>query len=86
MNAPEDIAGKMHYPELTAPNEFAMSTVLGYCETLCAYNTYQFRDYSRYDAGMFNEPVKAEHREKVFPEDLKKAYELGKRLAEKAQH
>ena len=85
MNAPEDIAGKMHYPELTAPNEFAMSTVLGYCETLCAYNTYQFRDYSRYDAGMFNEAVKAEHREKVFPEDLKKAYELGKRLAEKAK-
>ena len=85
MNAPEEIAGKMHYPELTAPNEFAMSTVLGYCETLCAYNTYQFRDYSRYDAGMFSEPVKAEHREKVFPEDLKKAYELGKRLVEKAK-
>ena len=50
---------------------------------MCVHNTYQFTDYSRYDCGMFSEPVKAEHREKVFPEDLKKAYELGKKLAEK---
>ena len=33
---------------------------------------------------MFSEPKKAEHRDKVFPEDLKKAYELGKRLVIKA--
>ena len=86
MNAPEEIAAKMHYPEILAPNEFAANSVLGYCETLCAYNTYQFTDYSRYDCSMFNEAVKAEYREKIFPEDLKKAYELGKRLTEKAQH
>ena len=86
MNAPEEIAAtKMHYPEILAPNDFAANSVLGYCETLCAYNTYQFPDYSRYDSGMFNEAVKAEYREKVFPEDLKKAYELGKRLTEKAR-
>ena len=85
MNCPEDFAPKMHYPELLAPNASAMGMILGDCETLCAYNTYQFTDYSRYDAGMFSEPVKAEYREKVFPEDLKKAYELGRRLAEKAR-
>ncbi|MBQ7214391.1 MAG: flavodoxin family protein [Synergistaceae bacterium] len=85
MNCPEDFAGEIHYPELLAPNAQAMGMILGDCETLCAYNTYQFTDYSRYDAGMFSEAVKAEHREKVFPEDLKKAYELGKRLAEKAK-
>ena len=84
MNCPEDFAPKVHYPEILAPNASAMNLVLGYCEELCAYNTYQFRDYSRYDAGMFSEAVKAEYRDKVFPEDLKKAYELGKRLAEKA--
>lgn len=84
MNCPEDLAEKVHYPELLAPNSYAMGVVLGECETLCAYNTYQFTDYSRYDAGMFSEPVKAEHREKVFPEDLKRAYELGKRLVLKA--
>ena len=85
MNCPEDFAPKMHYPELLAPNAGACEIVLGYCATLCAYNTYQFTDYSRYDCSMFSEPDKAEHREKVFPEDLKKAYELGKRLVEKAK-
>ena len=85
MNCPEDYAPKMHYPELLAPNASACELVLGYCETLCAYNTYQFTEYSRYDAGMFSEPVKAKYREEHFPEDLRKAYELGKRLTEKAK-
>ena len=85
MNAPEEIAAKMHYPECTAPNEQAMKVVLGHCETLCAYNTYQFRDYSRYEANMFSEPVKAKYRDEHFDVDLKNAYELGKRLAEKAK-
>lgn len=85
MNCPEDLAAKIHYPEFLSPNASAMNLVLGYCEELCAYNTYQFTDYSRYDASMFSESEKAEHREKVFPEDLKKAYELGARLAAKAK-
>ncbi|MBQ6968842.1 MAG: hypothetical protein IJP85_00790, partial [Synergistaceae bacterium] len=72
-------------PEYRAPTAQAMGLVLGPCETLCAYNTYQFTDYSRYDCSMFSESVKAEHRDKVFPEDLKKAYELGKRLVEKVE-
>ena len=52
---------------------------------LCAYDTYQFSDYSRYAVNMFKEEEKAEHREKVFPEDLRRAYELGKKLAEKVK-
>lgn len=85
MNCPEDFAPKVHYPEVLAPNAQAMKIVLGYCEELCAYNTYQFADYSRYEANMFSEPEKAEYREKVFPEDLQKAYDLGRRLVEKAK-
>lgn len=84
MNCPEDFAPNMHYPELLAPNAQAMGMILGDCETLCAYNTYQFADYSRYDSGMFSEAVKAKYRDEHFPADLKNAYELGKRLAEKA--
>ena len=85
MNCPEDLAAKIHYPEFLSPNEQAMKIVLGHCETLCAYNTYQFSDYSRYECNMFDEKVKAEHKDKIFPEDLKKAYELGKRLTEMAK-
>lgn len=85
MNCPEDLAAKIHYPELLAPNSSACEIVLGYCETLCAYNTCQFTDYSRYDANMFSEPDKAKYRDEHFPEDLRKAYELGKRLVENAR-
>ena len=85
MNCPEDYAPEVHYPEILAPNAQAMNIVLGYCEELCAYDTYQFRDYSRYEANMFSEPEKAKHRDEVFPEDLRKAYELGKRLTEMAK-
>lgn len=86
MNCPEDLAAKIHYPEYLEPNANAMQMVLGYCETLCAYNTYQFTNYDRYEANMFSESAKAQHREKVFPEDLKKAYELGARLVQKANN
>ena len=86
MNCPEEFVPKMGYPAILAPNAQAMAMILGDCETLCAYNTYQFPNYSRYDSGMFSEEVKAKYRDEHFPVDLKNAYELGKRLAEKAQH
>lgn len=85
MNCPEDLAAKIHYPEYLEPNAQAMGLVLGHCETLCAYNTYQFNDYSRYDCSMFSEPVKAKYRDEHFGIDLQNAYDLGKRLAEKAK-
>ncbi|MBO6179641.1 MAG: flavodoxin family protein [Selenomonadaceae bacterium] len=49
-------------------------------EILYAYDTYQFSDYSKYESSIFNEEHKAKYREDVFPEQLKKAYEIGKSL------
>lgn len=57
-----------------------ISMIFGSCDLLYAGDTYQFTDYSRYYAGMFSEPHKAEVREKQFPIDLKNAYELGKKV------
>lgn len=85
MNCPEDLAPKIHYPEILAPNAQAANMILGYCEELCAYNTYQFRDYSRYDCSMFSEEVKAKYRDEHFSVDLQNAYELGARLVIKAK-
>lgn len=85
MNCPEDLAKQIHYPEFMMPNQSATEIVLGHCETLWAYNTYQFRDYSRYEANMFDEKVKAKYRDENFDKDLQKAYDLGKRLVEKAK-
>ncbi|MBQ9528157.1 MAG: flavodoxin family protein [Fretibacterium sp.] len=85
MNCPEDMAEQVNYPTLLSPNEQALKMLFGYCETLCAYNTYQFSDYSRYDVTMFNEEDKARQREEQFPKDLRNAFELGKRLVDLAK-
>ena len=75
---------KFGYFEMFRENSRFMEQLFGSCETLYAYNTYQFTDYSKYDVMEGIEAVKAKHRDKQFPEDLRKAYNLGKRLAEKA--
>ena len=84
MNCPEAMMEQVNYPVFLSPNEQALKMLFGYCETLCACNTYQFTDYSRYDVTMFKEEDKARQREEQFPKDLQKAYELGKRLVKLA--
>ena len=85
MNAPKDIAEKMNYDKITEANSFGLGFVVGYTENLCAYNTLQFNDYSRYEANAFDSDAKAKYNSEHFPEDLQKAYELGKRLVNKAK-
>ncbi len=48
---------------------------------ICAYNTYQFSDYNKYVADVWDENDKSKHRQEVFPQDLKKAYEAGKEIS-----
>jgi hypothetical protein len=62
-----------------------MDLIMGYCETLNICNTYQFKDYSRYDITLFNEEDKRAYRDSHFEGDLKKAYDLGCRIAERAK-
>lgn len=47
---------------------------------VCAFNTYQFSDYSKYVADVWDEKEKAKQRDEVFPIDLKNAYEAGKNM------
>ena len=54
--------------------------LMGNCETVYSCDTYQFSDYSKYYAGMWDEEHKRQHRDEQFPIDLRNAYELGKRL------
>lgn len=57
--------------------ENALSRILGDCETLYVTDTYQFDDYSKYETSGLNEASKARRRQEVFPEDCKKAFEMG---------
>lgn len=50
-------------------------------ERICAFNTYQFPDYSKYKADVFDEAAKAKYKEEIFPKDLENAYNAGKQMA-----
>lgn len=80
MNAPEEMLRKGYGTAFeTTAKMIGMN--FGSCETLYSCDTYQFSDYSKYYAGMFDEAHKAAHRDKQFPADMCNAYELGRRLA-----
>ena len=59
----------------------SLRAVFGYCETLYAFDTFQYTDYTKYDCDLFDADHKAKVRDEQFPKDLEKAYEMGKRLA-----
>lgn len=56
--------------------------MFGPTEILYSFDTYQFNDYSRYDAAQLNVERKTEMHNTQFPKDLERAFDLGKRLAQ----
>ena len=52
-------------------------------KVLCAYNTVQFKDYSRYESSIFDADEKFAYHEKHFPEDCAAAYNIGRDLVSK---
>lgn len=84
MNATEEqaIAGG-YIPRLDAADAF-LGHVFTRPERLISFNTYQFHDYSRYRIEVFSETEKRQYHDEVFPQDLQRAFEAGKRMAERA--
>jgi len=58
--------------------------LFGASESLCSYDTYQFEDYSKVVADLFDVEEKAKRREEVFPRDCDKTFEMGARFAKKS--
>jgi len=58
-----------------------MKRIFGASESLFVTDTYQFDDYSKYETSGINAERKARRRKEVFPEDCKKAFEMGARFA-----
>ena len=85
MNVPERMLELVEYPKILSCNESALSRLFGYCETMYSMDTYQFNDYSKYDITLFNEKDKAEVRDKQFPIDCQKAFDLGVKLIEESK-
>jgi multimeric flavodoxin WrbA len=62
-------------------NERLLTMLFGASESLCSYDTYQFEDYSKVVADLFDPEEKAKRREEVLPKDCEKAFEMGARFA-----
>jgi len=62
-----------------------MERTFGNCELMLCTDTYQFKDYSQYLCTCFDAAAKAKRRHEVFPQDCKRAREMGMRLAARAK-
>lgn len=62
--------------------EYCITRALGQPQKIIAYNTCQVKDYSRYELSGFSEEAKLEWREAHWEEDLKKAFDAGRKMAE----
>ncbi len=63
--------------------EFCIQTALDEPEHLVAYNTYQVKNYERFELASFSEEAKRQWRDEHWEQDLQKAFDAGKQMAEK---
>lgn len=64
------------------PMEYCIANALSQPEHIIAYNTYQVKNYSRFELAGFSETAKQQWRDEHWEQDLQKAYDCGKRMAE----
>jgi multimeric flavodoxin WrbA len=83
MNANEEWMKQLGYDRHLRMSERILKIEFGTLETLYCFDTYQFENYSKVVADRFNSEQKAKRRQEVFPEDCKKAYEIGVRFSRK---
>lgn len=83
MGAPEEIMNQWGYNHCMNLISTFLTRIFGHSETLCSFDTMQFKDYSRYVAPRFDPLKKAKRRNEVFPLDCQKAFEMGIRLTGK---
>ena len=78
MNGTAEINNSQGYGSM----EYCIANALGQPEHIIAYNTYQVKNYDRFELAGFSEEAKRQYREEHWEQDLQKAYEAGKRMAE----
>lgn len=86
MNCPNEQMYKSNAYDILMDVNARQLEMFGPSEILYSFDTYQFNDYSRYDADMIPAEHKKQMHETQFPKDLENAYELGKRLTEYSIH
>ena len=73
---------KEMFPEAVITNiESFIGHVFNKPNRICAFNTYQFSDYSKYVVEVFEEESKRKYRDNIFPIELESAFNLGREMA-----
>jgi multimeric flavodoxin WrbA len=80
MNIPEQYLPAFGYDKIFAATQGTLSRIFGNCELLLSTDTYQFSDYSEYLSTCFDAEAKKKRHEEVFPDDCRRAFELGAKL------
>ncbi|GFO62179.1 flavodoxin family protein [Geomonas paludis] len=80
MNVPETLMQEANYAVHMGGNENYLRRIFGECETLCCNETVQFDDYDKYVFNYFDPQQRRERHSVLFPENCRKAFELGQRL------
>jgi multimeric flavodoxin WrbA len=85
MNISEEMMQEYQYPIHIGSNENYLTRIFGQCETLCCNETLQFEDYDKVVFNYFDPEERKLRRISVFPEDCRKASELGGKLVNAAK-
>jgi multimeric flavodoxin WrbA len=81
MNCPEEFVQTVHYDILMEHHARLMGILKGSTEVLTSHENYQFADYSKVNAAIFDVEAKTKRRDEQLPIDCQKAFEMGARLA-----
>lgn len=81
MNVTEEMTAESSYGVMFKSPEASLRIVFGEAETFCCCDAYQFAVYSKVIMEYMDPARRADRREKVFPEDCRRVFEFGRRLA-----
>ena len=82
-NCPEESYAQIGYGKMIEGYQNTLAHFIGPTEVMICGDTLQVNDYDRYDWTMFDPEAKRARRDKVFPEDMRKAFRLGAEMAKK---
>ena len=85
MNVSGERLGTLGYDRHFNITKTALEKYFGTCELLSSTDTLQYSDYDRYESEMFDREAKIRRHAEVFPEDCKRAFELGVRMVSSAK-
>ena len=81
MNVSENMTEAMGYNRHFELTRATFERHFGACELLLCTDTLQFSNYDKYESERFDKEAKTKRHAEVFPQDCKRAFELGIRLA-----